>query len=1011
MSLRVTVYDPAAGSVVGDETPRSGALETVQRDLRDGVVIAFETTHSGGHLRCALTATDGSDARTVVAEGEWEGDGYAGVQAPAWTNFTRFVEGALDTAGWRVVDDELSESVFRRVDTRAVDPVAAGESRASADAGGVRIRVPSTSSAVAVFNHLARAADGDAARVVVTDGTDGVGRDGLDALVVTDETVREPIVEPLPTGDAGGDPGTGSSPNTGTDPVGGRGVDGGETDRGATPSGTTRGAGEAAGGDRRETGPNDGSPVAPPSPDDRGAPGGLPRTDGSPTPDASPADRTSGPAGRGDRSPDPGGRRTRGEDEPRAGGEARSGDSGVPDSQSDYSRTTDEPGGDFDLSDLPGGDPFAAADDADSARVDRPDGVDSAPVDRADGVDSAPVDRADGANSLGDDAGRSPSGTTSQTDEPADRQRSPTQSPETERRTGPGAGTGERPLGGDPGETPEDGSGDTARGPASSGGPGGNGPSGGVGGGGSRRAETSGERPTGPPESSESPESPEPITGAAPDAGYELRLFEGATGRLAFSTEREAARTDDRTRWDHDNGTTLVLDPRGGYARLAVRARREGTESFLAEFRAGPEVVPPERLLATFRDTLAGTLDRLGWHPVDADADAQLVYAHAVDAGPFDPGLEGDLVDLLQAGPVDFAVPTYTKAIELFQWVRERAPEGTAIVICEAGRTEVTDGADVVIRPDEDVTTVRVVGEATERIERRALEPRAAAATDALETVAEAVRDETGPNDPVDSYVAELLTRRVPSEQRLAFVATETPNRWLDTATAWATIGAVVTTTLTLVVAGFAGSFAGLGGGAVGLAGVEAFPAAPAWVQALVAVATLTAAAAGPATVHPTVAGWLARLRAWRTYPPVSESAVFPGSRGALLDATGEVGDTVGERLRRLHDSYEAAPNAPADSYRAFVDAAVLDGSLPGLGAADPARTRFDRLVTVAGGLVLGPLVGLVCAGAVYAGLVTASVRPGAVAGLSGVVVVGTLLVGATVALARAEGYTLADLP
>lgn len=965
----MTVYDPAAGSVVGDETPRSGALETVQRDLRDGVVIDFETTHTGGHLRCALTATDGADARTVVAEGEWEGDGYAGVQGPAWTNFTRFVEGALDTAGWRVVDDELTESVFRRVDTRAVDPVAAGESRASADAGGVRIRVPSTSTAVAVFNHLARAADGDEARVVVTDGTEGVGRDGVDALVVTDETVREPIVEPLRSG-GGADPGAETGSNQTADPA---------DRRGAVPDGTAR-------GERRETGPNDGSPVAPPSPDDRGAPGGLPRTDGSPTPDASTPDQTGGPGLQGDRSPDPGGRRARGRDEPRAG---------------EDSRVTDDPGGDFDLSDLPGGDPFAAADEADSggnrsARDDASGGRDS--HDGADALgeagvggsgDPGGVDTPSGADPTRDaetfegDAGRTPTGPTGSPGERSGGRQRTDSTPDGERRRSePGPTTGEQPPGGGREEPRSGRSGGEAPGSASSG----------------ERAATS-------------RESPEPITGAAPDAGYELRLFEGATGRLAFSTEREAARTDDRTRWDHDNGTTLVLDPRGGYARLAVRARREGTESFLAEFRAGPEVVPPDRLLATFRDTLAGTLDRLGWRPVDADADAQLVYAHAVDAGPFDPGLEGDFVDLLQSGPVDFAVPTYTKAIELFQWVRERAPEGTAIVICEAGRTEVTDGADVVIRPDDDATTVRVVGEATERIERRALEPRAAAATDALETVAEAVRDETAPSDPVDSYVAELLTRRVPSEQRLAFVATDTPNRWLDTATAWATIGAVVTTTLTLLVAGLAGSLSGLGGGAVGLAGVEAFPAAPAWVQALVAVATVTVAAAGPATGHPTVAGWLVRLRAWRAYPPVSEEAVFPGSRGTLLDATGEVGDTVGERLRRLHDSYEAAPDAPADSYRAFVDAAVLDGSFPGLSAADPARTRFDRLVTVAGGLLLGPLVGLVCAGAVYAGLVTASVRPGTVAGLSGIVVVGTLLVGATVALARAEGYTLADLP
>ncbi|MFB6243190.1 MAG: hypothetical protein ABEH80_03740, partial [Halobaculum sp.] len=288
MTLRVNVFDAAAGEVISGDDVGPGDPETARRDFREGVLVFYDGTPAGGEIRCILAAERDGTRRPVVAQGRWDHDGSAGVREPAWANFAEFVASELETAGWSLVDDSLTSNVFRKLNNRLLDPVASGDSSVDPPLGRdrpVHVQTPSTPAAVAVLNHLSREREGEDLSVVVCESVPPHLRDTVDVFVTSDETIQSPTVEPL--GDSSGGGGASS------------------TERGAVDS-RSRGADRRAVGRRRDS-------------VERGAP------------------------------------RRSGRDDSRSGETPTDGGG----------QTT--PAGDFDLDDLPGGDPFDGIDDEPSA--------------------------------------------------------------------------------------------------------------------------------------------------------------------------------------------------------------------------------------------------------------------------------------------------------------------------------------------------------------------------------------------------------------------------------------------------------------------------------------------------------------------------------------------------------------------------------------------------------------------------------------------------------------------
>lgn len=959
MSLRVNLFDAAAGRPIDGDDVRRGDAATARRDFETGVLVAYRTDEDGGELRCLLAATADGERRPVVAQGRWRGDGYAGVPEPPWSNFERFVDSGLETAGWRVADDSLTRNVFRKLDNRAVDPVAAGRSSLGAPLGDrpALVTTPSTPTAVAVLNHLARSADGRPLSVVVTE-SDAATFDppaGVDVVVTSDPEASAPVVEPLPGADATAEPTTDTPPDR--SPA--------EPDRGA-PGGVGRARGdtpadppaESAGG--RRDGEFDLDALSGGDPFD-----GLADDDGATRADRRAQRRDPDPG-----SPEPGSRRS-----PHASDD-------VPRGAPDPSR--EEPGGRHD--DSPGRRAGARSDDPVGDTPGGPVGDSS-----GDPVGDTPDD-------LSRDADAAEGGPPAEP-LPGDRRGDEDRPPGVPGRGAQDARTGDTPTGGDGPRSPDVGAGDPSPGgpePQTTG---------------ADRTESGEEAPARRRVSTESTGRGGPKLGLAPAAEYELRLYETATGELALSTERDEPGVDERAVRAADHGVALAVDPERGRARGTVTAVRNGPETFLADFEAPGAA--PEELAATFVETVRATVEELGWRPAEGTTGPSLVFEHATDATPFEPDVPGEFAALLAAGPADFRVPTHSKAVELFRWVRETVPRA-GVVVADAGRTRETEWADVVIQPDETADGVELTGEAADRVDRQALGDRTERATDALVTVVEAVTDEvreTGADDThLEAFLAELLARRLPEDHRFTITAPATTARRRAAAVGWATVAGGVVAAATLTLATLAGALGGLGATAP-LFGVGGLPVAPVGLQAAACLAAVAAAAARPAARHPGLVGWLAAFRAWWRYPPVAESAVFPGSGGALLDTPGS-GGTVPDRLAAVRASYEASPDAPGSSYAAFVDAEVLDApALAPFSVADLGGVRRRRLVTVGGSAVVGGGAGLLLAGAVVGGAAAAAASPGVAAGLAAWGAVLAVVTAGAFALARSQGYGLGDLP
>ena len=987
MSLRVNLFDAAAGELLDGDDVRPGDAEAARRDVDGGVLVTYRADATGGELRCLLAATVDGQERAVLAQGRWDDDGYAGVSEPPWSNFERFVVSQLETAGWRVADSRLTQSVFRKLDNRALDPVATGQSSLGGRLGDrpAHVQTPSTPDAVAVLNHLARTADGTPVSVVVAESVPA--RPTTDVVVTSDASLSAPVVEPLGDGGQNADRslGAGETPRDGRDRV---------PDSGATGDGGRADPGQGASTDTDRSEP------------ERGAPGGVGRARRDEPSDPS-GDVPSRPSGDGPSGPSGDGRSGPSSDDPRGGRD-----------------TTDG----FDLDALSGGDPFAALDETDGLAGDDPAGAGgradagAAPRDdrrreERDGHDSRrETDPDPGSPRRSGRADDVPRGApTREPDADSDgRGRDPGVPGPSDRRTTSGSASADNrtqstdanariPRETDANvRTPRTGT-DTA--PSETRGRSEPSPAG------AGRPDTT-EPPDRETVSTGSPDtrrSTGPKLGLAPAADYELRLYDARSGELALSTQRDDPGIDERAVRAADHGVALAVDPQRGRARGTVAAVRNGPEEFVADFDAGS--VPPEELAATFVETTRATLDEVGWRPAEGTAGAPLVFEHATDAPPFEPDLPGGLAGLLEAGPVDFRVPTHSKAVELFRWVTETVPRA-GVAVADAGRTTETEWADVVIQPDETADGVELIGETADRLDRQALDDRTRSTREAFETVVEAVTTEVAHTDDthLEAFLARLLAKRLPADHQFTVTAAETSERRRAVAVGWGTVAAAVAFVATLTLAVYAGAFDGLLGVAAPLAGVGLLPSVPVGVQLLAAVAAVGLAAARPAGRFPAVVRWRQLLRAWWAYPPVEESAVFPGS-GALLEAPGS-GGTLPDRLAALRDSYEASPDAPGQSYGAFLDREVLDvPALAPFSVADQTAVRRRRLLVVGGTTLLGAVAGLALAGGVYALAVAASVRPGAVAGAGFWAGFVALAVAGGFALARSQGYDLGDLP
>jgi len=1014
VSLRVNLFD-AAGDLVDGDDVRPGDAEAARRDAEAGVLATYRADANGGELRCLLAATVDGEERAVLAQGRWDDDGYAGVSEPPWSNFERFVVSQLETAGWRVADGRLTRTVFRKLDNRALDPVAAGQSSLGGRLGDrpAHVHTPSTPDAIAVLNHLARTADGAPISVVVAESVPP--QTSVDVVVTSDGSLSAPVVEPL--GDEGRDHGAGERTRDGRDHgVGERTRD--ERDHGATGDGG-RAASDPESG---RTGADRGAPTDDRAEPDRGAPGGVGRTrrDEPTAPSGNDPQRGAGDAGDDfDLDALSGGDPFAGLDETdgvergdRAAGDDTAGGTRRRDERGDDRRDergddrrdsrreeTDgpDPGSPRRADDVPRGAPTRTSDDGrDGGRADTP----------ARGRDdTSGRGRDDNASRTGDANVRTPrTGTqpsapdTPSRPEPTGRRDTERAQPdaETPERAQPDAETPERAQ--PDAETPERAQPDAEtleRGQPDAGAP--------------ERGQPDAETPDrgAVPTASESRRSTGPKLGLAPAADYELRLYESRSGELALSTQQDDPGIDERAVRAADHGVALAVDPQRGRARGTVAAVRNGPEEFIADFDAGS--VRPGELAARFVETTQATLDEVGWRPTEGPAGAALVFEHATDAPPFEPDLPGGLAGLLEEGSVDFRVPTHSKAVELFRWVTQAVPRA-GVAVADAGRTTETEWADVVIQPAETADGVELVGATAERLDRQALGDRTQATREAFETVVEAVTTTVDADDAhLEAFLARLLAKRLP-HHRLTVTAAETAERRRAVAAGWATVAAGVVGVAALAVAAFAGAFDGLLGVAAPVAGVGLLPSVPVGLQLLVGVVVVSLAAVGPAGRFPAVVRWRRLLRAWWHYPPIEESAVFPGS-GALLEAPGS-GGTLPDRLAALRDSYEASPDAPGRSYGAFLDREVLDTpALAPFSVADQATVRRRRLSVVGGAALVGVVGGLAAAGAVYALAVTASVRPRAVAGAGAWAAAVALVVAGGFALARSQGYDLADLP
>ncbi|ERH13701.1 MAG: hypothetical protein J07HB67_02745 [halophilic archaeon J07HB67] len=275
----------------------------------------------------------------------------------------------------------------------------------------------------------------------------------------------------------------------------------------------------------------------------------------------------------------------------------------------------------------------------------------------------------------------------------------------------------------------------------------------------------------------------------------------------------------------------------------------------------------------------------------------------------------------------------------------------------------------------------------------------------------EAVTTEVAPDDThPEAFLARLLAKRLPPDHQFTVTAAETADRRRAVATGWGSVAAAVAVGLSVTLAVLWGVFDGVLGVAAPVAGFDPFPSVSVGLQVLVAAVVVGLAAARPARRFPAVVRWRRLLDAWWAYPPVEESAVFPGS-GALLEAPGS-GGTLPDRLAALRDSYEASPDAPGRSYETFLDREVLDTpALEPFSVADQTAVRRRRLLVVGGATLAGVVVGLVLAGAVYALAVTATVRPGTVAGAGFWTAAVASTVAGGFAFARSRGYDLGDLP
>ena|GEM_PF-1819549 len=972
MSLRVNLFDAAAGELVDGDDVRPGDAEAARRDVASGVLATYRADATGGELRCLLAATVGGEERVVLAQGRWDDDGYAGVSEPPWSNFERFVVSQLETAGWRVADSRLTQTVFRKLDNRALDPVATGQSSLAGRLGDrpAHVQTPSTPDAIAVVNYLARTADGTPLSVVVAESVPS--RPTADVVVTSDGSLSAPVVEPLGDGSQSGDRRPTETPRDRPDRT---------PDSGATGDGGRAASGRGGAGDSDQGGPA------------RGAPGGVGRA-------------------RGDESPDPSG------DGPTRG-----------------SRDTADG---FDLDALSSGDPFDALDDTDGLgsgrdssgddrrrdthgegdgrdrrrRESEPDPRSSRRPRRDDDVPrGAPTRRPDdSSDSRGDPSGsperpdpsRSPDGR--DTNGPGSPPRGTDANARTPRE---GATNSRTPQAGPDGRTPQTG---PDAGPSETHGRGDPAPAG--------RSGTERERPTVtesgdrepvPTGSPDGRRSTGPKLGLAPAADYELRLYDARSGELALSTQRDDPGINERAVRAADHGVALAVDPRQGRARGVVAAVRNGPEEFVADFDT--DGVPPGELAARFVETTRATLDEVGWRPAEGNAGAPLVFEHATDAPSFEPDLPGGLAGLLETGTVDFRVPTHSKAVELFRWVTETVPRA-GVAVADAGRTTETEWADVVIQPDETADGVEVIGETADRLDRQALDDRTQSTREAFETVVEAVTTAVAPADDthLEAFLARLLAKRLPTDHQFTVTAAETAERRRAVAVGWGTVAAAVAFLAPLTLAVSAGAFDGLLGVAAPLAGVGPLPSVAVGVQLLVALVPVALATARPAGRFPAVVRWRRLLRAWWEYPPIEESAVFPGS-GTLLEAPGS-GGTLPDRLAALRDSYEASPDAPEQSYAAFLDREVLDvPTLAPFSVTDQTAVRRRRLSVVGGAALLGVVAGLTLAGGVYALAVAASVRPGVVTGAGLWIAVVASAVAGGFALARSRGYDLGDLP
>jgi hypothetical protein len=465
-----------------------------------------------------------------------------------------------------------------------------------------------------------------------------------------------------------------------------------------------------------------------------------------------------------------------------------------------------------------------------------------------------------------------------------------------------------------------------------------------------------------------------------------VRIYDGESGEVLYDSKQTADAPDaasERARQRYGAGQALVVDPTDDVVRARLQARGAGVDrGFFVEYDH-PEST--DDLLGEFVEELSLRVDDLGV-AFDVDVgDAALDYEKLTGASPARPeALSAADVDWLARTnqPATFAAPDGATAFALAVFLLSALDGEKSVALSTSGRTDDLVDVDVVVGVDAGLDDIEPRGETVTRLEDCELREDLTDVGGAVEALVGRIDEVTGTLEARQRVFAAALsgdalaTRGLtvaPVDDRplyrrrkqarylalyllvLAGVAAGVETGRLEP------LASLPEATYTVEVAALEGPLSGPHevGGAVVIGGVLAALLGAAYWLFGYPLGPLSAARALLKTVRKQVTGG--------------------AGSGTVPSYVRELSDPVQSSLEDLHDDYQQLADvgwsvaAGADGFGEFLEAKLLTGAIvPDVSVVDREQRWRDLLV----GMVVGAAVGTVLAA----------------------VVLGVLVVGATVA-------------